>query len=86
MAGQIIERGERTWLVRIFKGRDPRTGKRVHAGPNDTSVDTLLDGLLLDYQVKGKRDDWVNDVVRVHLRPSFGIMKAAKLGTDQIRA
>jgi hypothetical protein len=28
-AGQIIERGERTWLVRIFNGRDPRTGKRV---------------------------------------------------------
>ena len=23
-AGQIIERGERTWLVRIFNGRDPR--------------------------------------------------------------
>jgi len=28
MAGQIIERGEQTWLVRIFLGRDPQTGKR----------------------------------------------------------
>jgi hypothetical protein len=28
MAGQIIRRGERKWLVRIFLGRDPDTGKR----------------------------------------------------------
>ena len=27
MAGQIIKRGEKTWLVRIFKGRDAE-GKR----------------------------------------------------------
>ena len=28
MAGQIIRRGGRTWLVRVFLGRDPNTGKR----------------------------------------------------------
>ena len=28
MAGQIIKRGSRTWLVRIFVGRHPETGKR----------------------------------------------------------
>jgi integrase len=28
MAGQLIQRGERTWLVRVFLGRDSRTGKR----------------------------------------------------------
>lgn len=28
MSGQIIPRGERTWLVRIFLGRAPDTGKR----------------------------------------------------------
>jgi integrase len=28
MAGQIIARGERTWLVRIYTGRDPETGKK----------------------------------------------------------
>jgi integrase len=28
MAGQIINRGERTWLVRVFLGRDPHTGRR----------------------------------------------------------
>jgi integrase len=27
MAGQIIKRGDRTWLVRIFMGRDAK-GKR----------------------------------------------------------
>jgi len=26
--GQIVEKGERKWLVRVFLGRDPRTGKR----------------------------------------------------------
>jgi hypothetical protein len=32
MAGQIIERGERTWLVRIYVGRDQQTGKRRYEG------------------------------------------------------
>ena len=27
-AGQIIKRGERKWVLRIFMGRDPETGKR----------------------------------------------------------
>lgn len=30
MAGQIIKRGDRTWLVRVFLGRDPLTGKRCY--------------------------------------------------------
>jgi integrase len=30
MPGQIIARGERTWLVRIYTGRDPQTGKRKY--------------------------------------------------------
>src|SRR5260370_933638 len=28
MAGQLIQRGDRTWLVRVFLGRDPQAGKR----------------------------------------------------------
>jgi hypothetical protein len=28
MAGQLIQRGDRIWLVRVFRGRDPKTGKR----------------------------------------------------------
>jgi integrase len=30
--GQIIRRGESTWLVRIYTGRDPETGKRRYIG------------------------------------------------------
>src|SRR4051794_6036666 len=41
MSGQIIPRGDRIWLIRIFLGRDPATGKRrfhnhtVHGGRKD---------------------------------------------------
>lgn len=31
MAGQIIKRGERRWLVRWFLGRNPDTGKKLYA-------------------------------------------------------
>jgi len=30
MAGQIIERGEKTWLLRVYLGIDPETGKRQY--------------------------------------------------------
>ena len=30
MAGQLIKRGDRKWLVRIYMGRDPQTGKRQY--------------------------------------------------------
>ena len=30
MAGQIIKRGERTWLVRIFMGRDDKGKQKFH--------------------------------------------------------
>lgn len=30
MAGQLIPRGKRTWLLRVYLGRDPRTGKREY--------------------------------------------------------
>ena len=31
MAGQLIRRGKRTWLVRVYIGDDPETGRRVYA-------------------------------------------------------
>jgi len=114
MAGQIIPRGERVWLVRVYRGRDPQTGKRqyeghtIHGTKKDaqtwlngklrerdlgtpasmshTFMGALLDDLLADYKINGKSYSWVDDVVRVHLRPFFGGMKAARIGTDQIRA
>src|SRR3954449_5093447 len=30
MAGQIIKRGERTWLIRIFMGRDDNSKQKFH--------------------------------------------------------
>jgi integrase len=51
MAGQIIKRGERTWLVRVFLGRDPHTGKRRYH----------------NHTVKGSKKDaqrYVNGVLR----------------------
>ena len=40
-AGQIIPRGEHTWLVRVFVGRDPESGKRKYT--NKTIHGTLRD-------------------------------------------
>src|ERR1700675_1319196 len=40
-AGQIIPRGERTWLVRVFMGRDSESGKRKYV--NKTVHGTLRD-------------------------------------------
>jgi integrase len=114
MAGQIISRGKKTWLVRVFLGGDPQTHKRVYANKTihgtrkdaqaylngalrerdlgtfvsskEVLVSTLLDGLLLDYKTNEKSLYWAELVVRVHLRPFFGAMKAARVGTDQIQA
>lgn len=50
MAGQIIKRGERTWMVRVFLGRDALTGKRryhnktVHGTKKDAQK--YLNGVL----------------------------------------
>ncbi len=52
MAGQIRRRGDRTWLVRVYLGRDPATGSRrwlsktVHGTRRD--AETLLHRLLRD--------------------------------------
>jgi integrase len=115
MPGQVIERGERTWLVRVFLGRDPETGKRryeaqtVHGtkkdaqkrltevlakldkgehapGINRVYVGSLLDDLLADYRVNGLDErGYEKQRCEAHVRPYFGMMLAAKLGTSDIR-
>jgi|SRR5579872_1886265 len=113
MAGQIIARGERTWMVRVYIGRDPQTGRRTNENKTihgtkkdaeryrnaavrerdlgnlghsaDTNISVLLNDLLLDYKVNGKSQYWAALVVRVHLLPFFGGMKASAVGTDQIQ-
>ncbi len=50
MAGQVIPRGERVWLVRVFLGRDPSTSKRryhnhtIHGNKKDAQK--YLNGVL----------------------------------------
>ena len=52
MAGQIISRGERTWLVRVFLGRDSQTGKRRYHNKtirgNRKDAQKYLNGVLRD--------------------------------------
>ena len=113
MAGQIISRGQNTWLVRFFLGRDATTGKRqyhnhtvhgvkkdaqdylsralsdqskgIFSGGVQTKIAELLDDLLLDYRTNAKDCEWAERVVRVHLRAQFGSLRAAALGTTQMR-
>lgn len=51
MAGQIIKRGDKTWLVRIFKGRDAE-GKRLYMNKtikgNKKDAETYLNKTLTD--------------------------------------
>ena len=53
-AGQIIARGERTWLVRIFMGRDPEYGKRQYH--NKTVHGTRKDAQAYLNQAQRDRD------------------------------
>jgi hypothetical protein len=116
MPGQIIPRGARTWLVRVFLGRDPGTGKRryeghtVHGTKKDAQksltetlakldrgehavgssrvlIHALLDDLLADYRINGIDEQGIERRrCEAHIRPYFGSMRAAKLGTAEIRS
>lgn len=111
MPGQIINRGDKVWLVRVFAGRDAQ-GKRtyvnrtIHGNKKDAekvlaellqnrdlgpllagklTASSLLDDLVADYRINDKSLDWSEMVVRVHLRPHFGPMTAAKVTTTTAR-
>jgi integrase len=115
MPGQIISRGERTWLVRVYLGRDPQTGKRryeaqtVHGTKKDAQkrltevlgkldkgayapgtarvlMNELLDDLFADYRINGlDKQGYEKQRCETHVRPFFGKILAAKLGTSDIR-
>ena len=56
------------------------------ATTTDPPVSALFDSLVLDYQTNNSKSvAWAELVVRVHLRPFFGSMKASKVGTDEIQ-
>lgn len=52
--------------------------------PGKATVDVLLDDLLADYRVNGKRIDWAGIVVEKHLRPFFGKMLIERVGSSTI--
>ena len=83
MAGQLINRGERTWLVRVFLGRDVLTGKKKYHNKTvkGTKKDAqrYLNGVLRDIE-NGKfaepkkislnkfLEKWLSDAVKPRVR------------------
>lgn len=84
MAGQLIPKGDRTWLLRVFLGRDPNTGKRkylnrtVHGTKKEAQQ--VLNALLHDQDtgslVATQRltlneylDQWLEAAAKTRLRP-----------------
>ena len=83
MAGQLINRGERKWLVRIYLGRDVVTGKRKYHNKtvNGTKRDAqkYLNGVLREIDLGRYRephkmplnvflDKWLKDAVKPRVR------------------
>lgn len=83
MAGQIIKKGARTWLVRIFVGRHPETGKRRYTSKtirgNKKDAQVYLNAMLRDKDLgtfvepssatlNEYLDRWLEDAARVKLR------------------
>jgi integrase len=58
------------------------TGTHLAGKARKVLVEDLLDGLERDYKINGKAVDWCESVIRVHLRPFFGKMRAARLRHD----
>lgn len=82
MAGQIIKRGEKTWLVRVFMGRDA-TGKRRYTNKtikgNKKDAETYLNSTLnkistgnyvepVKLTVNEYLDQWLATAAKVRLR------------------
>jgi integrase len=57
-------------------------GTHIEGPARRTLVTELLEGLVRDYKINGKAEDWCESVVRVHLAPFFGQMRAAKVRPD----
>ena len=63
------------------------SGTHLDWSPKRTTVGELLDGVLKDNRKNGreaKRHEWVEGVIRKHLRPVFGPMKATNLRYDHV--
>lgn len=84
MAGQIVSKGDRTWMVRVYLGPNPKTGKKqylnkvVHGAKKDAQA--VLNELLVQKD-KGQLssptnltlneylDRWLEQATRIKVRP-----------------
>jgi integrase len=57
-------------------------GTHIEGPARRILVSEFLEGLVRDYKINGKAEDWCESVVRVHLKPFFGEMRAAKVRPD----
>ena len=72
----------------LLKNRICEIMTGVFAGPKREriTIGELLDDLLLDYKVNGKCwRDFAEPIIRAHLRPYFGAMRAASLTTPHVQ-
>jgi len=84
MRGQIISRGERTWLIRVALGREPQTGKRrtfnktFHGNKKDAQQELTRILRLQDtgnfveptrLSVNDYLDRWLESSVKTRVRP-----------------
>lgn len=84
MAGQIVKRGDKTWLVRIFRGRDNKGKRRyesktIHGRKKDAEkyLTAKLREKDLGIYVEGAAehlddflDRWLKEVAKPRLRPT----------------
>ncbi len=69
------------WGVEVERDRDlAGTGAAVLS----VTVGDLLDDLLRDYRLNKKDLNSAEQIVRLHLRPTFGAMSASRLGTTDL--
>jgi len=59
-------------------------GAHSAADARRIKVGDLLDTVLLDYKLNGQDHDWAERVIRKHLRPKFGHIRATKLRREAV--
>ena len=90
--GRIFRESSRSSKIqeaeKLLKQRIKQIEESLFAGPKNERIliGELLDDLVLDYRVNGKSlKDFADPIVRCHLRPHFGRMRASTLTTPDVQ-
>jgi hypothetical protein len=82
--GQIVACGRRTWLVRVYNGRDPETKKRKYLNQSIRGGSNPLDweaARLLEWQrEKAGTIEALHDVLKNEL--AVGVMPCGRFGAN----